>query len=93
MVATTAGGLSSNEITIASDPASFRDVFWQSLACGNKDVATVALWRCSVPPIVQEDVFSFDDEMMDRKTAGESGTLKLTMEPDTREEGGTVDSD
>ena len=82
MVATT-GGLSSDEITIASDPASCRDVFWQSLARGNKDVATDALRRCSVPPVVQEDVFSFDDEMMDRETAGESGTLNLTVEPDT----------
>ena len=46
-------------------------------------MATDALQRCSVPPVVQEDVFSFDDEMMGREMACESGTLNLTVEPDT----------
>jgi len=82
MVATT-GGLLSNEITIANDPASYRDVFWDFLLRENKGVATDALWQCAVPPVIQEDIFSFDDDTMEQEMMGESGVLNLTVEPDT----------
>ena len=57
-------------------------VFLESLVpYGNEALLAMALCRCVLLLVVQEDVFLFNADAMEQDMAGESGTLNLMVEP------------
>ncbi len=52
------GAPSVEQLQAAGDPISCRDLFWQSLAQGNRDIATEAESRLDVPPVEEQSLIS-----------------------------------
>ena len=84
----TAEALAAARLSTASDPASARALFWESIARGNASAASEAATRVSVPP-VEDIAFHFDGMDMEGEregtTATEQGTLARAtpIEPDS----------
>ena len=75
--------LSADEILVAGDPTSCKDIFWSALTADNEELAVRAGKCINVSPVVQQS-FDFDEDVAGEIIeAGEEGTLVQPIEPNS----------